>query len=154
VAAALAEKELERLRARRTTDLNAIPTETRTVRAGDSYWKIISKAQWVTDAVSGDISCALSGDGGSYVRVSSCVVPASAPAGTEPLTLTSIVAPQPGNGTLTALVRNASGQPVAGMPVQAIGPTAATKPANAVGCAVFNESKPAATRCGSTRPAG
>lgn len=144
VAATLAEKDLERLRGLRTADLNrlgSIETETRIVRVGDTRWEITSKAQWVTDADGEDISCALDGDRGSYLRITSSVLPASKPPGTDPVTMSSIVAPQPGKGTLTALVKGASAQPVVGMPVQAIGPSPATKPTNAAGCAVFNEAE-------------
>ena len=144
IAATLAEKDLERLRAYKTSDLNRLETidiETKTVEVGKTKWKVTSRAEWVNDSTGEDISCAVTGDRGSYLKISSSVVPASAPAGTKPLTLSSIVAPQPGKGTLTALVKNASGQPVVGMPVQAVGPTAATRPTNAAGCAVFDESE-------------
>jgi Tfp pilus assembly protein PilV len=144
VAATLAEKDLERLRALRTSDLNRldeIEIETRTVRVGITDWNITSKAEWVTDTDGELISCALTGDKGSYLRITSSVLPASAPAGTKPVTMSSIVAPQPGKGTLTALVKDHAGAPVVGLPVQAIGPTSATKPTNSAGCAVFDESE-------------
>ena len=144
VAGSLAEKDLERLRAYKTSDLNRLETievETRTVRVGKTDWKITSKAQWVTDTDGEDISCAVTGDRGSYLKISSSVISAKAPAGAKPLTLSSIVAPQPGKGTLTALVKDGAGRPVVGMPVQSVGPTAATKPTNAAGCAVFEEAE-------------
>jgi len=144
VAATLAEKDLERLRSLRTSDLNElteIESDTKIVTVGSTDWKVVSKAQWVTDSTGEDISCALTGERGSYMRITSSVVPASAPADAKPLVMTSIVAPQPGKGTLTALVRNAAGAPVVGLGVQAIGPTGATKLTNDAGCAVFDEAE-------------
>ena len=144
VASTLLEKDLERMRALRTSDLDRleeIEVQTRNVTVGAQIWKVTSKAEWVTDAAGEDISCALSGDRGSYLRITSSVIPASAPANAKPFTMSSIVAPQPGKGTLTALVRNAAGQPVVGLPVQAVGPTNDTKTTNSAGCAVFDESE-------------
>jgi hypothetical protein len=144
VAATLAEKDLERLRSLRTSDLNRlheIETEVRTVKVGKTEWEITSNAQWVTDSDGADISCALDGEGGSYLRITSSVKPVPAPDDVKPVVMSSIVAPQPGKGTLTALVRSAAGQPVVGLPVQADGPSGATKTTNEAGCAVFNESE-------------
>jgi Tfp pilus assembly protein PilV len=143
VAAALAEKDLERLRAYKTTDLNrldVIEVETKTVSVAGTDWKVTSRAQWVTDSDGEDISCARRTDRGSYLKISSSVVPLKTP-DANPVTLSSIVAPQPGKGTLSALVKNSAGQPVVGMPVQAIGPSGATRTTNAAGCAVFDESE-------------
>ena len=144
VASTLLEKDIERMRSYRTSDLDrfeTIETETRTVKVGTIEWKITSKAQWVTDTTGEDISCAASAERGSYLRITSSVIPVKAPANAKPMTMSSIVAPQPGKGTLTALVRNGAGQPVVGLPVQADGPTPATKTTNAAGCAVFDESE-------------
>jgi Tfp pilus assembly protein PilV len=144
VAATLLEKDLERMRSYRTSDLDrfeTIETETRVVTVGKIKWEITSKAQWVTDSSGEDISCAVSGDRGSYLRITSSVIQVNAPTDAKPTTMSSIVAPQPGKGTLTALVRNGAGQPVVGLPVQADGPTPATKTTNASGCAVFDESE-------------
>jgi hypothetical protein len=95
----------------------------------------------VTDGDGEEISCAVTGDKGSYLKISSSVVVDSAPEDAEGLTLSSIVAPQPGKGTLTALVKGAAGQPIVGMPVEAVGPTPGTRPTNEAGCAVFEESE-------------
>jgi type II secretory pathway pseudopilin PulG len=144
VAATLAEKDLERLRAYKTSDLNQledIEEQTRTVTVGKTKWRITSRAEWVTDSDGEEISCAITGDKGSYLKISSSVVADSAPQDAEGLTLSSIVAPQPGKGTLTALVKDRSGGPVVGMPVEAVGPTPGTRPTNAAGCAVFEESE-------------
>ncbi|HEX5782886.1 MAG TPA: hypothetical protein VFX80_13245 [Solirubrobacteraceae bacterium] len=144
VAAALAEKDLERLRAYKTSDLNKleeIEDEVRKVTVQGTKWRITSRAEWVTDSDGEEISCAITGDKGSYLKISSSVVADSAPEDAEGLTLSSIVAPQPGKGTLTALVKGSAGQPIVGMPVEAIGPTPGTRPTNEAGCAVFDESE-------------
>jgi hypothetical protein len=99
----------------------------------------VSKAQWVADSNGADISCALPSGAGSYLRITSTV---SAPnARVKPVTMSSIVAPQPGQGTVTGLVKNAAGLPVVDLPVQADGPTPATVPTNKAGCAVFADSE-------------
>ena len=144
VAATLAEKDLERLRALRTSDLNRldeIEIETKTVMVGNISWDVTSKAEWVTDSDGEQISCALTGERGSYLRITSSVVATNAPPDARPLVMSSIVAPQPGKGTLTALVRDHAGAPVVGLPVQAIGPSPDTQPTNAAGCAVFDEAE-------------
>lgn len=142
VAATLAEKDLERLRAYKTADLTDLPkieTETKQVKVGSITYTIVSKAQWVVDSDGSDISCALPSGSGSYLRITSTV---SAPnSRIKPVTMSSIVAPQPGQGTVTALVKDAAGSPVAKLPVQADGPTPATLATNAAGCAVFADSE-------------
>jgi hypothetical protein len=111
------------------------------VTVGDTRWRVTSRAEWVTDSDGEEISCAVTGDKGSYLKISSSVVRASAPADADGLTLSSIVAPQPGKGTLTGLVKDRAGEPVVGMPVEAVGPTPGTRPTNDAGCAVFEESE-------------
>jgi hypothetical protein len=58
----------------------------------------------------------------------------------RPVTMSSIVSPQPGSGTLTAMIKDAEGRPVVNMPVQAAQEGTgfvATKRTNDAGCAVF-----------------
>jgi type II secretory pathway pseudopilin PulG len=140
VAGTLAEKDLERLRSLKTADLSVLADlepETRNVKVGNITYKILSKATLVDDTSGQDVSCEMPSGRGGYLRISSTV---SAPdARVKPVTISSIVAPQPGKGTLTALVRSAEGLPVKNMPVQAIGPTASTESTNEVGCAIFVE---------------
>jgi type II secretory pathway pseudopilin PulG len=139
VAATLAEKDQERLRSYRTTDLNnleAIEAGTRTVEVDGTPYTITSEARWISDGTGEDISCALDGDRGSYLRIISSV---TVPGVRNPVVLSSIVAPQPGKGTLTGKVENAAGLPVVAMAVQATGATPGTKQTNEAGCAVFNE---------------
>lgn len=142
VASTLAERDLERLRGLKTSDLTQLPsieTESKQVKVGAITYTVVSKAQWVIDSTGADISCALPNGSGSYLRITSTVTAPSSRI--KPVTLSSIVAPQPGKGTVTALVRNAAGQPVSNLPVQADGPTPKTIATNSAGCAVFADSE-------------
>ena len=71
------------------------------------------------------------------------MTPVKARANAKPMTMSSIVAPQPGKGTVTALVRTPPASPVVGLPVQADGPTPATQ-----------RPTPPAARCSTTPEAG
>jgi hypothetical protein len=144
VAATLAELDQERLRGLPTGDLDKldeIESTTRKVKVGKVEYTIKSEAQWVTDTTGTEISCSLVPGEGAYLRITSTVTSPITGAAVKPVVLSSIVAPRPGKGTLTAMVKNAAGQPVAGMGVQAVGPTPNTKTTNADGCAVFDESE-------------
>jgi len=140
VASVLAEKDLERLRSLRTSDLSKLKSlepETTTADVGGVTYTITSTAQLVTDSSGDDVSCSTPSGEGGYLRITSTVT--SQNTRIKPVTLSSIVSPQPGLGTLTALIRNADSAPVVGLPVQAIGLTAGTQQTNEAGCAVFIE---------------
>jgi len=140
VASVLAEKDLERLRSLRTSDLSKLKTlepETRTTKVGAVTYTITSKAQLVTDSTGADVSCSTPNGEGGYLRITSTVT--SQNTRIKPVTLSSIVAPQPGLGTLTALVRNADSAAIVSLPVQAIGLTPGTEKTNTAGCAIFIE---------------
>src|SRR3954454_4407537 len=142
VSATLAEKDLERMRGLRTSDLNQLAKlepASRTVQVGDVVYTIVSKAQIVDDSSGNDISCAIPSGKGEYLRITSTVTSPITGGAVKPVVMSSIVAPQPGQGTLTALVKNAAGQPVTTLPVQAIGPTPKTINTNEAGCAVFGD---------------
>jgi hypothetical protein len=142
VAATLAEKDLERMRGLRTSDLSnlaALEPASRTVLVGKVLYTVESKAQAVDDSSGKDISCALPTGKGEYLRITSTVTSPITGGAVKPVVMSSIVAPRPGQGTLAALVKNAAGQPVVGLPVQAIGPTPKTIKTNDGGCAVFGE---------------
>jgi hypothetical protein len=83
------------------------------------------------------VSCSTPDGAGGYLRITSTVT--SQDTSIKPVTLSSIVAPQPGLGTLTALVRNADSAPLTKLPVQAIGLTPGTQQTNDAGCAIFIE---------------
>jgi len=140
VAAALAERDQEELRSLKTADLNnlsALIPAPRTVNVDGVPYTITSNAVLVTDATGEDISCALADGGGSFVRITSTVTSPMTGAKVKPVVLSSIVAPEPGSGTLVAKVVNAKNQPVTDLPVQAIGPDTKTETTNEAGCAVF-----------------
>jgi Tfp pilus assembly protein PilV len=140
IAATLAEKDLERLRSMRTSDLARlaqIEAPTQQITVENITYTVASKAQSVTDSTGEEVSCALSPQQGTYFRISSTVTSTVTGGAVKPVVLSSIVAPRPGKGTLSAVVKNAAGQPVMGIPVQAIGPSPGTAATNAAGCAVF-----------------
>jgi Tfp pilus assembly protein PilV len=139
VASALAEKDQEQLRALRTAELSnlkALIPAPREVTVDRLKYTITSDAQWVTDAQGANISCALTGGDGSFLRITSTVTTKAR--GVRPVTLTSIVAPQPGSGTLTVIVKNVAGTGVKNLGVEATGPAGvSTKTTDANGCAIF-----------------
>ncbi|HEX5618711.1 MAG TPA: hypothetical protein VFX51_09835 [Solirubrobacteraceae bacterium] len=139
VAAALAERDQEELRGLRTAELNTLKTlipAPRTVTVDRVTYTVTSDAQWVTDAQGKNISCALTNGDGSFLRITSTV--SSNARGVKPITLTSIVAPQPGSGTLTVIVKDVAGKGVKNLGVQATGPSdSTTKSTDDSGCAIF-----------------
>lgn len=140
VAAALAEKDQEELRSLKTADLNRIRElipGPRTVNVDGVPYEITSDAVLVTDSKGEDISCTLESGEGSFLRITSTVRSPMTGAKVKPVVLSSIVAPEPGSGTLVAMVTNAEGKAVKNMPVQAVGPETKTKVTNESGCAVF-----------------
>jgi hypothetical protein len=142
VAATLAERDQEELRSLKTADLNQLETlipAPRTVTVDGVPYTITSAAKVITDADGEDISCALEDGEGAYVRITSTVTSPMTGAKVKPVTLSSIVAPEPGSGTLVARVRNAKDDPVVNMPVSASveGTTVKTVTTNDAGCAVF-----------------
>jgi hypothetical protein len=140
VGSTLAEKDIERLRAYRTedlTDLAKMPDQTSFVTVGKVKWTITSKVELVADTTGEEVSCSIPTGKGRYLRITS-----SASNGvSKPVVMSSIVAPQPNKGTLTALVRNAKGDPVKNLPVEAVGPTGDLQQTNELGCAVFDEAE-------------
>lgn len=140
VAATLAERDQEELRSLMTVDLNRIRSVIpgpRTVEVDGVPYTIESDAALVTDVGGEDISCALDDGEGAYIRITSKVTSPMTGAKVKPVVISSIVAPEPGSGTLVAMVENAKGDPVRNMPVQAVGPESKTKTTNDAGCAVF-----------------
>jgi hypothetical protein len=140
VGATLAEKDIERLRAFRTEDLAELAKldeKTTFVTVGKIQYTIKSKVELVADTTGEEVSCSIATGKGRYLRITSTVTGGCA----KPVVMSSIVAPQPNKGTLTALVRNAKGDPVKDMPVQAIGETPDVQTTNELGCAIFDDSE-------------
>jgi len=142
VAAALAEDDQESLRGLSVEDLDRLETirgETRTAKVGAVTYTIKSEAVWVTDSTGEEASCALATSEGSYLRIKSTVTSPITGAKVPPVVISSIVAPQPGEGTLAAKVTNAAGLPVQNLTVSATGPDNLSAVTNAAGCAVFGK---------------
>ena len=140
VGATLAEKDIERLRAFRTEDLTELAKldEQKTyVTVGKITYEIKSAVQLVADTTGEEVSCSVATGKGRYLRITSTVTGG----GARPVVMSSIVAPQPNKGTLTALVRNAKNDPVKDLPVQAIGETPDLQTTNELGCAIFDDSE-------------
>ena len=140
VASTLAEKDLERLRAFRTDDLTDLakqPDVTSHVKVGPVTYEIVSKVELVADTTGEEVSCSIPTGKGRYLRITSTVSNGVA----KPVSMSSIVAPQPNKGTLTALVRNAKNEPVKNMPVEAVGPSGDIKQTNDLGCAIFDDAE-------------
>jgi Tfp pilus assembly protein PilV len=140
VGATLAEKDIERLRAFRTEDLTELAKldeKKSYVTVGKITYEITSKVELVADTTGEEVSCSVATGKGRYLRITSTVKGG----GAKPVVMSSIVAPQPNKGTLTALVRNAKNDPVKDMPVQAIGETPDVQTTNELGCAIFDDSE-------------
>ena len=140
VAATLAERDQEELRGLRTAELNTLKSlipAPRTVTVDKVPYTITSDAEWVSDTSGKSISCEQPSGEGSYIRITSTVTSPMTGAKVKPIVMSSIVSPEPGSGTLSAMVKDADGRPVVGLPVQANGPDVATKKTNDAGCAVF-----------------
>lgn len=144
VAAALAEKDQERLRGMRTLDVDQMNLEPYDVEVANVVYRVVSEAVWVTDASDKQVGCGVSGtqagNDGSYMRITSTVTSAMTGKAVQPVVLSSIVAPQVGaasKGSLAVLIKNAAGDPVSGIAVSA--PPAAPEVTNTAGCAVFGQ---------------
>jgi hypothetical protein len=142
VAAALAEEDQESLRGLSTEDLDRLEVlrpAPRQVKVGAVTYTVASVAEWVSDVSGEAASCSLPTGDGNYMRITSTVTSPITGDRMPPVVLSSIVAPQPGEGTLAAKVINADGDPVQELAVQADGPTDRTATTNAAGCAVFGQ---------------
>jgi hypothetical protein len=142
VAASLAEEDQERLRGFATEDLDRLETlqpDPRSIKVGSVTYTVASKAEWISDATGQEASCALPTGDGNYMRITSTVTSPATGAKVPPVVLTSLVAPQPGEGTLAAKVLNSEGNPVQNLLVTATGPETGTARTNEVGCAVFGQ---------------
>ena len=143
IAATLAEKDQERLRAMRTLDVDQMNLEPYSVTVAGVTYTVESKAVWVTDASDEEIGCGLGGQNeeGSYMRITSTVTSPATGAAVKPVVLSSIVAPQVGadsQGSLAVFVKNAAGQPVQGLAVR-VAPSGRIEGTNALGCAIFGQ---------------
>jgi Tfp pilus assembly protein PilV len=142
VAAGLAEKDLERLRALPAATLAAFPGETSSHAVGPVTYTVKSKAEWVNDAAGTPASCDSDGRRADYIRITSSVTSNVVGKIVKPVEMSSIVAPRVGSfganqGTLAVQLKNESDGPVVNMPVSIAGPVAQADTTNQLGCAVF-----------------
>jgi type II secretory pathway pseudopilin PulG len=136
---ALAQQDIERLRAKPVTALSNY-NETRTVRVGTVDYTVTSETEWVNDA-SGVASCTDDNAQAEYMKVSSTV---TSPADTQqtPTKETTLLTPAPGafsatSGTAAVLLTDRDGNPLPGVSVALSGPGSFSDTTNALGCAIF-----------------
>jgi len=143
VAATLAEKDQERLRGMRVPDIDKMNLQPYDVKVGPVTYHVESKAVWVVDASGQELGCTLNKDQASYMRITSTVTSPITGNKVKPVVISSIVAPQVGassSGSLAVQVKGASGQPIPGVSVAAVGPKSVDpETTNDLGCAVFGE---------------
>jgi hypothetical protein len=143
VAANLAQEDQERLKGLAVTALSNL-RETRTVTVGGAPYKVVSRAQWVSDEAGEALSCTTSGSA-DYVQLSSTVT-SDTVVGRQvaPVQLDSIVAPPVGaydgeRGTLAVKVSDRAGSPVRNAGVTISGAGSGSDTTNDAGCAVFGK---------------
>jgi hypothetical protein len=139
VAATLAEKDQERMRAMRTTDIDAMNTAPYDVMVGNVPYHVESEAEWIYDASGEEVSCGLTAGQASYMRITTTVSSRRRGTAVKPVVLQSIVAPQVGAaaaGSLSVAVKGAAGQPIPDVSVTAP-PATQVETTNSLGCAVF-----------------
>jgi Tfp pilus assembly protein PilV len=139
VAATLAEKDQERMRAMRTTDIDAMNTAPYDITVARVPYRVESRAEWIYDASGTEVSCGLAAGQASYMRITSTVTSHLTGGAVKPVVIRSIVAPQVGAaaaGSLSVMVKGAAGQPIPGVTVTAP-PSPNVEVTNGLGCAVF-----------------
>ena len=142
VASAIAEQDLERMRSMPATALSNYHPAARTVPAGSGTYSVVSRADWVRDSTGSTQSCTNDSSQASYLKITSTVTSAIVGTQTNPVTLSSIVAPPAGafgtnQGTLAVKVVDSRGAAVKNMPVSITGSRSLSDMTNDAGCAVF-----------------
>jgi Tfp pilus assembly protein PilV len=140
-AAALTEKDQERLRSFRAVDLANLD-ESNPVTVNGVKYVVESRVDWVRDSTGGTQSCTNSAVQADYMRITSTTTSGLINTPIPPIKMSSLVAPPIGafganQGSLGIQVNNAAGQGVAGQNVTITGPTTITNATNEVGCAIF-----------------
>jgi hypothetical protein len=144
VASALAEKDQERLHAKRAVDLPGLREVEHPVVGGIKY-TVTSEADWISDSSGGTLSCTSNGGKADYLRLRTTVTSETVGKRTAPLRLDSLVAPPlssaGGNtGTLAVQVKNRDDAGVKDMTVYIKGTVSsytADETTNEMGCAIF-----------------
>ena len=141
VAAALAEKDQERLRTMPVEQLATYGIVNSPLNVDGANYNVQSKVEWVRDSTGGTVSCANDTDDADYLHITSVVTSNVVGTRTAPVQIDSIVAPNVEystiHGSLAVKAVNAAGQVVSGVPVTATGPVTLNGVTNEQGCALF-----------------
>jgi hypothetical protein len=142
VAAVLAEKDQERLRAMPVEQLATFAPATAPIVVDGAAYNVGSKVEWVRDSTGGTVSCANDTKEADYLHITSTVTSNVVGAAVTPVEIDSIVAPNVAysstHGSLAVKVHNSSGAPVVGVLVTVTGAsTPLPQATNAEGCALF-----------------
>ncbi len=138
VSAALAQQDIERLRAYPITSLSNF-TQSRAVNIAGVNYTVESKTEWIRDSTDA-LNCTDQTGEADYVKISSTV---KSPAQINPVKEVSLLTPAAGslsetNGTLAVKVTDRNGVGRSGVGVTLSGPTNFSKATNSLGCAVFD----------------
>jgi hypothetical protein len=144
VASALAEKDQERLHAKRAVDLPDL-NETDNPVVGGIEYTVVSEVDWISDTSGGTLSCTSNGGKADYLRLRTTVTSATVGKRTDPVKLESLVTPPlssaGGNtGTLAVQVKDRDDLGVKDLAVNIKGAGtgyAAAETTNEIGCAIF-----------------
>jgi Tfp pilus assembly protein PilV len=137
IAAALAEQDIERMRAMKATQLAGY-TNTNTVTVRGVDYTIVSKGSWAVDS-GGPISCSNISRTAANIRIVSEVTSNATKGVVDQV---SLVTPPPGTyaageGRAIVKVQDRNGDPVQGMTVNLTGTATLSGTTNSLGCAVF-----------------
>jgi Tfp pilus assembly protein PilV len=138
VAAALAQQDVERIRATPVTALSNL-NQTRTVDVRGVPYTVASRTEWVRDET-GVVTCTNDQTEAEYMKVTSTVhSPASEDAPVREVTL---LTPGPGAfsataGTAAVQLTDRDGNPITNATVTLTGPSTLTSSTNDLGCAIF-----------------
>ena len=135
---ALAQQDEDELRSEPVLKLSELSrtheTILREVTTGGTHYTITSTARYISDATA-TASCTSTSPSASYIQTSSTVTwPSIGKA--KPVVETGIISP-PADSALIVQVTGASGEPVAHMNVESIGPTDLTTETSGDGCAIL-----------------
>src|SRR4051794_18793056 len=141
VAAALAEKDQERLRTMPVEQLATYGLVNTSYPVGGANYNVQSKVEWVRDSTGGTVSCANDNQDADYLHITSTVTSNVVGTRINAVKIDSIVAPNveysTTHGSLAVRVVSAAGQPISGVPVTAVGPVTLNGVTNSQGCALF-----------------
>jgi type II secretory pathway pseudopilin PulG len=146
VAATLAEQDQETLRSMDVDKLAAVSQTPRIVKVDGADYKVISKAEWITDDAGGTPACGNSSKNNEYLHITTTVTSALVGTRTKPVVIDSLVAPSTKysstHGILGIKVVDRNGGPVAGASINATSTSPSvsqTGTTDANGCVIFKQ---------------